>query len=63
MPRRSSAGLKFLLYSAGGWGGAAALTAAVLAADTLELPPGWSRPGVGLPAGPCFIQVLNALRH
>ena len=58
MPRRSSATLKFLLYSVAGWGGSAVLTAAALAADTLALPAGWTAPGVG--RSKCFLQVSTA---
>ena len=56
VPRRSSAVLKFLLYSLLGWGSSSLLTIAIILIDTLEIFRGeeFVKPGVG--RGKCFLQ-------
>ena len=56
VPRRSSAVLKFLLYSLLGWGSSALLTLAIILIDSLEIfrSKEFVKPGVGL--GKCFLQ-------
>lgn len=56
VPRRSSAVLKFLLYSLVGWGSSALLTLAIILIDSLNLfhSMEFVKPGVG--EGKCFLQ-------
>ena len=56
VPRRSSAVLKFLLYSLVGWGSSALLTLAILLIDSLDIfhRMEFVKPGVG--EGKCFLQ-------